>query len=111
NICWKMGKVSARIIYEESLKDKKRGYHAVKTMLDRMVVKGYIAREKFGPIWLYEPSVVRSKIVSGEIESFVNNVLDKTFAPLFAHLAEKDNLTSEDIEAMKKLIADKEDSK
>jgi len=104
NICWKKGKVSARNIFEETLKEKKRGYQTVKTMLDRMVVKGFLTREKFGPIWLYKPAVSRSKVLSGEIESFVNNVLDRTFAPLFVHLAEKENLTVEDIEALKKLI-------
>ncbi|MFC1573965.1 BlaI/MecI/CopY family transcriptional regulator, partial [Candidatus Latescibacterota bacterium] len=52
NICWKKGKVSAREIYEETLKEKQRGYQTVKTMLDRMVGKGFLEREKFGPIWL-----------------------------------------------------------
>ena len=107
NICWKKGKASARDIYEETLKTKKRGYQTVKTMLDRMVGKGYITREKFGPIWLYEPAVNRSSALSGEIESFVDNVLGKTFAPLFSHLAEHEKLTPEDIEALKKLIEEK----
>ena len=104
NICWKKGKVSAREIYEETLKEKKRGYQTVKTMLDRMVGKGFLEREKFGPIWLYEPVVSRTKMLGREIESFVNTVLDKTFAPLFVHLAEKEKLSPEEIEALKKLI-------
>ena len=104
NICWKKGQVSAREIYEETLRDKKRGYQTVKTMLDRMVVKGYLAREKFGPIWLYKPTVSRKQTLGREIESFVNTVLDKTFAPLFAHLAEKEQLSREEIDALKKLI-------
>ena len=104
NICWKKGQVSARDIYEVTLRDKKRGYQTVKTMLDRMVVKGYLAREKFGPIWLYKPIVSRKQALGREIESFVNTVLDRTFAPLFAHLAEKETLSREDIDALKKLI-------
>jgi len=104
NICWKKGQVSAREIYEETLRDKKRGYQTVKTMLDRMVAKGYLAREKFGPIWLYKPIVSRKQVLGREIESFVNTVLDRTFAPLFAHLAEKETLSREDIDALKKLI-------
>ena len=104
NICWKKGQVSAREIYEETLRDKKRGYQTVKTMLDRMVAKGYLAREKFGPIWLYKPTVSKKQVLGRVIESFVNTVLDRTFAPLFAHLAEKETLSREDIDALKKLI-------
>ena len=109
NICWEKGKASARVIYEETLKDKKRGYQTVKTMLDRLVMKGYLEREKFGPIWLYNPAVPRPKVISREIETFVSTVLDNTFAPLFAHLAEKEKLSRDEIEALKKLIEEHEE--
>ena len=33
NICWKKGKSTARVIWEESLKEKKRGYFFVKAEL------------------------------------------------------------------------------
>ena len=110
NICWKKGKVSARDIYEETLKEKQRGYQTVKTMLDRMVGKGFLEREKFGPIWLYKPVVSKTKILGREIESFVNTVLDRTLAPLFVHLAEKENLSAEEIDTLKKLIEEHEES-
>ncbi len=109
NICWEKGQVSARVIYEETLKEKKRGYQTVKTMLDRLVMKGYLDREKFGPIWLYNPAVPRPKVISMEIETFVSTVLDNTFAPLFAHLAEKEKLSGDEIEALKKLIEEHEE--
>jgi BlaI family transcriptional regulator, penicillinase repressor len=109
-ICWEKGQVSARIIYEETLKKKSRGYQTVKTMLDRLVVKGYLVREKFGPIWLYTPTVSRTKTVTKEIESFMNNVLDNTFTPLFAYLAQKEHLSKEEFDALKKLVEEhKED--
>ena len=106
NICWKLGKSSARDIYEETLRERKRGYQTVKTMLDRLVVKGYLAREKFGPIWLYEPAVPRAKALSREIDTFVGTVLDNTVAPFFIYLAGKERLTDEEIAALKKIIAE-----
>ncbi len=109
-ICWDKGKASARVIYEETLREKKRGYQTVKTMLDRLVGKGYLVREKFGPIWLYEPTVPRAKVVAREIDSFMNTVLDNTFAPLFVHLAKKEKLLPEEIEALKKLIDEYEEN-
>ena len=110
-ICWLKGQSSARDIYEETLKQKKRGYQTVKTMLDRLVGKGYLEREKFGPIWLYKPVVPRSKVIAREIDTFVNTVLDNTFAPLFVHLAGKEKLSREEIETLKKLIEEHEEDK
>jgi len=108
-ICWEKGKVSARVIFEETLKEKKRGYQTVKTMLDRLVKKGYLKREKFGPIWLFNPVVYRSQVIADEIETFMSTVLDNTFTPLFAHLAEKEKLSQKEIEALKKLIKEHEE--
>ena len=104
NICWSSGRVSVRDIYEETLKTKRRTYQAVKTMLDRLVEKGYLAREKFGPIWLYEPAVPRKAVVGHEIDTFVATVLDKTFTPLLAHFVGKERLSEEEYAALRKLV-------
>ena len=76
-------------------------------MLDRLVIKGFLARERFGPIWLYSPAVARVKIISGEIETFVSTVLDNTFTPLLSFLAGKQKLTEDEIEELEKLIREK----
>ncbi|MFC1490287.1 BlaI/MecI/CopY family transcriptional regulator [Candidatus Latescibacterota bacterium] len=110
-ICWDKGQVSARVIFEDSLIEKKRSYHTVKTMLDRMVGKGFLNREKFGPIWLYKPAVSRTKVLAHEIEDFANNVLDNTFTPLFLHLSKKEKLSDEEIDTLKKLIKEQEAKK
>lgn len=104
NICWEKGQASARDIWEASLADKKRGYQTVKTMLDRLAVKGFLTREKFGPIWLYSPAVARKAFVRRELDRFIGTVLDNSVAPLFARFADKEQLTREDIEKLKKLI-------
>lgn len=111
NICWKKGKVSAREIYEVTLKEKQRGYQTVKTMLDRMVGKEFLEREKFGPIWLYTPLVSRSRTISKEIESFADTVLDNTFTPLLSFFTEKRELTDEEVAAMEKLIKEQKKGK
>jgi len=108
NICWKKGRVSARVIYEETLRDKERGYQTVKTMLDRLVEKTYLKREKFGPIWLYEPTVPRAMVAAREIESFVGTVLDHTVAPLFVYFTGREKLSAEELAALRKLVEEQE---
>ena len=103
-ICWEKGEATARTIYEESLKEKKREYSSVKTMLDRLVAKEYLKRKKFGPLWIYEPAVSRPKVLAQAIDSFVDTVLDNALTPLFTHFLKKEKLSSEDIEALEQLI-------
>ncbi|MGI6454487.1 MAG: BlaI/MecI/CopY family transcriptional regulator [bacterium] len=107
-ICWRRGKTTAREIYEETLKEKERGYQTIKTMLDRLVEKGALRREKFGPIYLYEPVLSRSKAMTNAIKNFASTVLDDNFSPLVAYFSKEKNLSAEEIEQLRSLIQEKE---
>ena len=104
NICWEKGKVSARIIFEESQEDKKRAYQTIKTLLDKLVNKEYLKRERFGPIWLYEPTITRESAISNAIDSFADTVLNNTLTPLFSHFIKKEKMSEEEVEVLEKLI-------
>ncbi|WP_372808643.1 BlaI/MecI/CopY family transcriptional regulator [Pontiella sp.] len=104
NLCWEKGKSTARQIYEAIGADREWEYQTVKTMLDRIVKKGYLKREKLGPLCLYKPCVRQKRVVSDAIDSFFSTVMDDGLAPLFAHLAESRKLDKEEIESLKKLI-------
>ena len=106
-LCWQQGKTTARNIYEASLKEKQRGYQTVKTMLDRMVEKGYLSRERLGPIWLYEPVIARKKALQMEIGKFASTVLDGVLKPVLLHFSNHEKLTEEDLETMKQIIREK----
>jgi BlaI family penicillinase repressor len=103
-ICWGQDKSTARQVYEEARKQRKWEYQTVKTMLDRLAGKGYLRKEKLGPLCLYQSKVPQSKTTAKAIESFVDTVLDNTFAPLFAHLAKGKKLSDEEITSLRKII-------
>jgi BlaI family transcriptional regulator, penicillinase repressor len=110
NICWKLGESPTRAIFEESLKDKEREYQTIKTMLDRLVDKGFLSRRKFGPLVMFTPAVPREKSLAKAIDGFVDNVLDNALAPMFTHFAKGKKLSSEDIKALEEIISkNKED--
>ena len=104
NICWELGEAPARYVFERSLKEKKRDYRTVKTMLDRLVAKGYLARRKLGAIGLYKPVLPKMKVRSKAIESFVENVLENAMTPLLLHFVESESLDEEDITLLEELI-------
>ena len=102
-ICWEKGKSSAKVIHEELIIKRKAKYQTVKTTMDRLVTKGYLEREKFGPIWLYTPIVSEKDLTSKAIEKFSQTVLGKTIAPIFIHLLKKKEYKHE-VEELKRLI-------
>jgi BlaI family penicillinase repressor len=104
NLCWEKGKSTARQIYEAVSEDRDWEYQTVKTMLDRIVKKGFLKREKLGPLCLYQPCVKQKRVVSEAIESFFSTVMDDGLAPLFVHLAERRKLDDDEIASLKKLI-------
>ena len=107
--CWRKGKCTARDVYEEMLKQKAWRYQTVKTMLDRLVQKGYVKVSKIGPICLFEASASQMRVMGKALDTFVGTVLDGALAPIFAHLAKGGKLSQEDIESLKKLVEQHEE--
>ncbi len=107
NFCWRLGKSTARQIYEESLNEKQRDYQTIKTMLDRMAAKGYLAVEKLGPLCLFSPAVKRSQAVALAIDEFVGTVLDDTLAPLLVHLANDGKMSPEELDELEKILSER----
>lgn len=102
-ICWDKGKSSAKIIHEESLKNTKRSYVTVKTILDRLAKKGFLQREMFGPIVLYTPIISQKSATSHTIDDFIKTVMGDHIAPIFMHLLKKKKYRDE-IGKLKEII-------
>ena len=76
NISWRKGEAPARVIYDESLADKRREYQTVKTMLDRLVDKGWLERDtEVRPqvFWAAKPQKQTQK-------ALVRDLLDRAFS-------------------------------
>lgn len=104
NACWELGQATARQVYERTSEARQWDYQTVKTMLDRVAEKGYLKRHKLGPLCLYDPAVSHSKVTRLAVQNFVGTVLGNAVAPLFAHLANNNKLTDDDIARLKELI-------
>ncbi|BBM81902.1 BlaI family transcriptional regulator [Candidatus Uabimicrobium amorphum] len=103
-VCWEKRSCSAREVYEEVSPPKSWEYRTVKTMLDRLVEKGYLKREKDGNVCLYIATASQKAVTSTAIENFIATVLDNTVAPLFTHFSKGKKLNKEELSSLKKLI-------
>lgn len=78
----------------------------VKTLLSRLVQKGALATTPDGRRFLYSPLIERSAYVGTESKRLVERLFGGRAAPLFAHLAESEALTTDDIAEIERLLAE-----
>ena len=78
----------------------------VKTLLSRLVAKGALATEPDGRRFLYSPLIQRSAYVGKESRRLVERLFGGRAAPLFAHLAENEALSADDIAEIERLLAE-----
>lgn len=104
NHCWRLGQCTARQVWEKTLDERERDYQTVKTLLDRMVVKGYLEMEKLGPLCLFTPKVSRKEATSVAIRDFIDIVLDHSLDPLVAHLTDQRELSEDDLAALRSVL-------
>jgi predicted transcriptional regulator len=76
----------------------------VKTLLARLVTKGVLATQPDGRRFLYTPLVAREAYVGTESRRLVDRLFGGRAAPLFAHLAENEALSAEDIAEIEHLL-------
>ena len=76
----------------------------VKTLLSRLVAKGAVATEPEGRKFLYSPVLERADYVGGESRQLVDRLFGGRAAPLFAHLAENEALTEQDLSEIETLL-------
>lgn len=76
----------------------------VKTLLSRLVAKGALATEPEGRRFLYRPLIARSAYVGGESQRLVDRLFGGRAASLFAHLAQSEALTDQDLAEMEALL-------
>jgi BlaI family penicillinase repressor len=110
NHCWNLGRATAKEIHEASLTDRKRDYQTIKTLLDRMVAKGWLEMNKVGPVCVYSPAVARRKAMAAAVKDFVNTILDRELSPLYLHLADDENLSEAEAELLRSMVGRKKES-
>jgi BlaI family penicillinase repressor len=103
-VLWRESPLGAAEVAERV--DPKRGWsdRTVKTMLSRLLAKGVLAHEEEGRRYLYRPTVSRDDFIGRESRRLLDRMFGGRVTPLVAHLAERDRLTSKDIEEIEALL-------
>ena len=100
---WQRAPLSATEV-AEAVEARGWSLPTVKTLLSRLVAKRAILAEPDGKRFLYHPEIARSDYVGTESRRLVDRLFGGRAAPLFAHLAEAEALTAEDIAEIEALL-------
>jgi BlaI family transcriptional regulator, penicillinase repressor len=73
-------------------------------MLSRLLAKGVLEHEEEGRRYLYRPTVSRDDFIARESGRLIDRMFGGRVTPLVAHLAERDMLTSNDIDEIEALL-------
>lgn len=103
-VLWDRNPLSAAEVCEHVCERRDWSIPTVKTLLSRLVSKGALSTEPEGRKFLYRPAIERSDYVGGESRRLVNRLFGGRAASLFAHLAENEALSDEDLEEIETLL-------
>ncbi len=105
-VLWEESPLTAQDVAERVPAEREWSANTVKTLLGRLLSKNVIAHEEEGRRYLYRPLVQREDYVTGESQRLIDRLFGGRLTPLVAHLAERDQLTAEDIAEIEALLKD-----
>ena len=103
-VLWDRSPLSASQVCDEICDARGWSLATVKTLLSRLVAKEAIDASPDGRRFLYSPAVARAAYVGGESRRLVDRLFGGKPATLFAHLAEQEALTPQDVDEIEALL-------
>jgi BlaI family transcriptional regulator, penicillinase repressor len=76
----------------------------VKRLLARLENKGYVQRDRSGPLQSFSAVRSRDDLVGHRLEALVETLCEGTISPLLTHLSTADTLTAEQQETLRRLV-------
>lgn len=94
-----------RIIDEES--NAARTQQTVQTLINRLIAKAYIAKDKRGKEYIYTPLVAEKDYVEFESERFLRKMHGNSVTNLMRALFDSKKISDEDISELEKMFKEK----
>ncbi len=79
-------------------------YSTVKTMLDRLVVKGFVDARRVGNIYEYTPKIHRGSVVARVVDDLFDRVLAGSLAPMIDRLIESRRLRPNEVDELREML-------
>ena len=103
-IVWQLKTGAARDVYELAGREYGWAASTVKTLLRRLVEKGFLTYTQVGNSFLYRPARQPLKSLFGAADALLANTLDGTVGPLLAYMLKRSKLSPDEIEQLRALL-------
>lgn len=103
-IVWDLKKGMAREIYTIAGEEHGWSPPTVKTLIKRLVDKGYLKTTTVGNGFVYRPARSAISILRNAANTLLDNTIDSATGPLLAHMVESSSLDQDDLDALQQLI-------
>jgi predicted transcriptional regulator len=103
-IVWQLKACAARDVYEAAGQEQGWAASTVKTLLRRLVEKGFLTFTQVGNSYLYRPARPALKSLFGAADALLDNALEGTVGPLLAYMVKKSKLSPEELTQLRALL-------
>jgi BlaI family transcriptional regulator, penicillinase repressor len=107
---WEKEPCTAPDIQEELFAQTNWTYSTVRTILDRMVVKGFLTADKVRNLTIYRSAVTRKQAQRGELLYALKHAFNGALTPMVQCLLDTHNLSGEELGKLESFIRAKKKS-
>jgi BlaI family penicillinase repressor len=104
---WTLERATAPQVAEALAKTRGWAYSTVKTLLDRMMVKGLVHGRQVGNVWEYTPALRREDARRSAWTDFVSKAFGGATAPALEFLATQARVPKKELEELRVLLEKK----
>lgn len=97
---------SVREVAEYFEKHKGLARTTILTVMERLRKKGFLTRTKVDGIFKYSEKIEASTVMKGKVTEFVERTLGGSVTPLINYFAGQKNLSEEEVEKLRAIVAD-----
>lgn len=101
---WKRQRGTATELQRDLEETHHWAYSTVKTMLDRLVAKGFVKARRVSNIYEYSPKVHRRSVVARAVDDLFDRVLAGSLAPMLDRLIESRRLSATEIDELREML-------
>jgi BlaI family penicillinase repressor len=106
-VVWEQEPCAAPTVQEELAARKKWTYSTVKTLMDRMVIKGLLTTERIRNLILYRSAISQQDAQRGELMKAVKRAFGGAVTPMMQFMLENDTLSRKELDDLESLIRKK----
>jgi predicted transcriptional regulator len=108
---WRQSPLSVRAVYEAVNAGTGWAYTTTKTVMDRMVSKGFLERERQDGVFVYAPMISKPAGLARMVKFFADRVLEVDEQAVVSMFKGTGSLTADEVDELTRLIEEDHGSK